>query len=116
MGRLLQSVLVACLPATVWAETPARIGPVPDYEPVVNLVADVIREQLEQKQLPAFSICLVDGDRIIWARGFGKATSGKPATAATIYRVGSVSKLFTDVALMQLLQQGRLKLDAPIQD
>ena len=37
-----------------------------------------------------------------------------PATAETVYRVGSVSKLFTDLAVMQLVEQGRLDLDAPV--
>ena len=37
-----------------------------------------------------------------------------PATAETVYRVGSVSKLFTDVAVMQLVEQGKLDLDAPV--
>ena len=38
----------------------------------------------------------------------------KPATADTVYRVGSVSKLFTDLAVMQLVEQGALDLDAPV--
>ncbi len=37
-----------------------------------------------------------------------------PATADTVYRVGSVSKLFTDLAIMQLVERGVLDLDAPI--
>ena len=37
-----------------------------------------------------------------------------PATAQTLYRVGSVSKLYTDVALMQLAEQGKIDLDAPV--
>ena len=39
---------------------------------------------------------------------------GSPATAETFYRVGSVSKLFTDIAVMQLVEQERLDLDAPV--
>ena len=37
-----------------------------------------------------------------------------PATAETVYRVGSVSKLFTDMAVMQFVEQGKLDLDAPV--
>jgi hypothetical protein len=37
-----------------------------------------------------------------------------PATAETVYRVGSVSKLFTDIGIMQLVERGELDLDAPI--
>src|SRR6185369_3958903 len=48
--------------------------------------------------------------------GFGFADPVKkiPATAETVYRVGSVSKLFTDIAIMQLVEQGKLDLDAPV--
>src|SRR5207249_1533361 len=53
---------------------------------------------------------------IVWAKGFGFANPQAkiPATADTVYRVGSVSKLFTDIAVMQLVEQGQLDLDAPV--
>src|SRR6185369_4942060 len=60
---------------------------------------------------------IVDGDRVVWAEGFGFQDAEKkvPATPDTVYRVGSVSKLFTDIAVMQLVEQGKLDLDAPVQ-
>ncbi len=72
---------------------------------------------MQDKKLPAFSIALVDGQRIVWAQGFGYADPDKkiPATAETVYRIGSVSKLFTDIGVMQLVERGELDLDAPIQ-
>ena len=71
---------------------------------------------MKDKELPALSIALVDDQKIVWARGFGFADpqAKKPATAETVYRVGSVSKLFTDIAVMQLVEQGELDLDAPV--
>ena len=56
---------------------------------------------MRDKGLPALSIALVDGSHIVWARGFGEADPVRhvPATAATVYRVGSVSKLFTDIGI-----------------
>src|SRR5207302_5125243 len=56
------------------------------------------------------------GQAVVWARGFGLADpkAKRPATAETVYRVGSVSKLFTDIAVMRLVEQGRLDLDAPV--
>ena len=75
-----------------------------------------IAAEAEAKGLPALSIALVDDQQIVWARGFGFADRGRkvPAGAETVYRVGSVSKLFTDLALMQLVEQGRVDLDAPV--
>jgi len=65
---------------------------------------------------PALSIALVDDQQIVWAQGFGFADPARktPATAETVYRVGSVSKLFTDIAIMQQVERGKLDLDAPI--
>src|SRR5205814_1331200 len=55
---------------------------------------------------------------IVWAQGFGLADPKAkiPASAETVYRIGSVSKLFTDIAIMQLVERGELNLDAPIAD
>jgi len=56
----------------------------------------------------AISMALVDGDQMVWADGFGFRDSKKeiPATVETVYRVGSVSKLFTDIAVVQLAEEG----------
>lgn len=72
---------------------------------------------MADKQLSALSIALIDDQQIVWARGFGLANKEDStlATAETIYRVGSVSKLFTDIGIMQLVERGELDLDAPIQ-
>ena len=71
---------------------------------------------MKDKALPAVSIALVDDQRIVWSKGFGYADPAKklPATADTVYRVGSVSKLFTDIAVMQLVERGQVDLDAPV--
>ncbi|MEM1071045.1 MAG: serine hydrolase domain-containing protein, partial [Planctomycetota bacterium] len=72
----------------------------PDYSAAIEQLTSVIRQEVEQKRLPAFSISIIDGDRKVWSDGFGFQDSDKsvPATAETVYRVGSVSKLFTDIA------------------
>jgi CubicO group peptidase (beta-lactamase class C family)/D-alanyl-D-alanine dipeptidase len=86
------------------------------YEVVAARLSKFIEREVRQKNLPAVSIALVDDQRIVWARGFGFADpkTKTPATADTVYRVGSVSKLFTDLAIMQLVERGVLDLDAPI--
>jgi CubicO group peptidase (beta-lactamase class C family)/D-alanyl-D-alanine dipeptidase len=88
----------------------------PNYHAVTERLTRFIEREIREKKLPALSIALVDDQRIVWASGFGIADpkANIPATAETIYRVGSVSKLFTDVAVMQLVERGDLDLDAPI--
>ncbi|PQO43961.1 serine hydrolase [Blastopirellula marina] len=89
-----------------------------DYSPALPLLKQAIEHEVKQQKLPAFSISLVDGERVVWSAGYGKqdAAEKSPATAETIYRVGSISKLFTDLAVMQLVEQGKLDLDAPVTD
>ncbi len=86
------------------------------YAEIARALTPFIERERAEHKIPAISIALVDGNRVVWARGFGWADSVAevPATAATVYRVGSVSKLFTDVAVMQLVERGELALDAPV--
>ena len=87
-----------------------------DYKPAIEAIESFIKHEMADKELPALSIALVDDQQTIWSKGFGFADPVKkvPATAETVYRVGSVSKLFTDIAVMQLVERGKLDLDAPI--
>ncbi len=87
-----------------------------DYAAAVEMLERFIAHEMVDKDLPALSIALVDDQQIVWAKGFGFADPKRkvPATAETIYRVGSVSKLFTDIAVMQLVEQKKLDLDAPL--
>ncbi|HEY9228306.1 MAG TPA: serine hydrolase domain-containing protein, partial [Gemmatimonadaceae bacterium] len=87
------------------------------YAGVAGTLSAFVAHERREKGIPAISVALVDGRRIVWARGFGWADSaaGVPASASTVYRVGSVSKLFTDIGIMRLVEQGKLSLDAPVQ-
>jgi serine beta-lactamase-like protein LACTB len=93
-----------------------RVDPPKEYQVAVRALEEYIGEQVKDRRLPALSIALVDDQRIVWARGFGftDPKAKKPATAETVYRVGSVSKLFTDIAVMRLVEKGQLDLDAPV--
>jgi CubicO group peptidase (beta-lactamase class C family)/D-alanyl-D-alanine dipeptidase len=94
----------------------AVVPPRRDYDGVSAVLTRFIAVQMAEQRLPALSIALVDGQTTVWARGFGYAdpADSVPATAETPYRVASVSKLFTDLAVMQLVEAGRVALDTPI--
>jgi D-alanyl-D-alanine dipeptidase/CubicO group peptidase (beta-lactamase class C family) len=114
------------LPAVLWAALraspaplqpePGTIAPVPRYEAAALTLGRFIERQMREKKLPAFSIALVDHDRIVWAKGFGYADPARKisATAATVYRVGAISDLLTDVAVLQQVEHGAVALDAPV--
>ncbi|MEL7530398.1 MAG: serine hydrolase domain-containing protein, partial [Bacteroidota bacterium] len=75
-----------------------------------------ITKQMKKQNIQGMSIALVDDQEILWSEGFGFANvaEGKKADENTLYRVGSISKVFTAMAIMQLVEQGKLDLDAPV--
>ncbi len=87
-----------------------------DEAAVQRHVENVIAYEMRQSKTPGLSIALVDEQRVVWAQGFGYADQANriPATEKTLYRAGSISKLFTDIAALQLAEQGRLNIDAPL--
>lgn len=84
--------------------------------PLEKTLTTLIEREQAAAGIPGLSIALVTDKEVRWAKGFGHADRAKkkPATTKTVYRVGSVSKLFTDLAVMQLVEEGKLDLDAPI--
>ncbi|MFN8571552.1 MAG: serine hydrolase [Gemmatimonadaceae bacterium] len=97
-------------------ETSPVLGPTKAYAGVATQLERFVAAEMADKHLPGLSIALVDDQHVVWSRGFGfeRPKDSIPATAQTVYRVGSVSKLFTDLAVMQLVERGRMSLDAPI--
>jgi len=75
-----------------------------------------IDAEARTKNLPLVSIVLVDDAGIAWSYGVGTDTAhtGISADANTTYRIGSVSKLFTDIVVMQMVEKGLLDLDEPV--
>jgi CubicO group peptidase (beta-lactamase class C family) len=65
--------------------------------------------------VPGVSVAVIHDGKILWARGFGVTKiGGAPVTSTTLFQAGSISKPVTAMAVMHLVQAGRLKLDADI--
>ena len=89
------------------------------FEEVADRLREFISHQMESKDLPAFAIGVVDRDRTLWIESLGNVGSleePRSPNVATVYRVGSVSKLFTDIAVMRRVERGQLDLDVPVSD
>ena len=115
LGLLLMALALTGCGETGDARAPAA-APRAGYAEVAEALEAMIERERDQKSLAAMSIALVDDQGVAWSAGFGEQSPGLPATAATVYRVGSVSKLFTDIAVMQLHERGELDIDAPVSD
>ncbi len=104
---------LCCATAYPLAQTPA--DPVPQ---TVEEFRDAAARVLTEAGVPGAGLALVRHDGIEWAGGIGFADRERrtPVTAETGFRVGSISKTFVAIALVQLAEDGFLDLDAPVFD
>lgn len=88
----------------------------PTYNSTISRMTTYIQNHMIQNQVTGLSIALVDGQKVVWARGFGYADKEAevPAGADTIYEIGSLSKTFAAMAIMRLKEEGRIDLDQPL--
>jgi CubicO group peptidase (beta-lactamase class C family) len=87
-------------------------APVPDRQRVVD---DLAQQALSKHAVPGMSIAVVDNGRVVYAKGFGTTslTATRSPDADTRYRLASVTKPFTAVAIFQLVDAGKIKLEDP---
>lgn len=87
-----------------------------DYGHTVQYLTWLIDREMSKNDITGLSIVLVDDQKVIWQKGFGYADleSHTPATPETVYRAGSIAKVFTAAAAMQLAEQGKLNIDQPL--
>lgn len=109
----------AILTLSACAHTSPEIPPISqgDYSSMQRHLIKYISEEMEKYHVPGVSIALVDDQKIIWAEGFGFADRERqiPATAETVYQLGSITKPVTATAAMKLVEEGNLDLDRPLQ-
>lgn len=89
-------------------------GLAPDVVQRIDTAAEAWRSQ---SNAPALSIAVVAGNQLAFSKGYGLADLDKkiPARNDTVYRLASLTKSLTAIAVMQLVEAGKLDLDAPIQ-
>jgi CubicO group peptidase (beta-lactamase class C family) len=107
---LLATLLLVAAPAAAAAQDLAEIVKVRAW------LDSHVPEMMREAQLPGFSVAVVQDGRTVYAQGFGARDPKKnlPATPDTLYGIGSVTKSFVAVAILQLAEQGTLKLDDPV--
>ena len=75
-----------------------------------------INDAISKGSLPGFAIGVVKDSKLIYAKGFGVAKLGgsTPVTSRSLFHMASVTKTFVATAIMQLVEQGKIDLDAPV--
>lgn len=108
-------LLIPAIVATLTGPAAAQPGQF-DLEKTKTVMSRLIEQKMKDRGVPSVSIALVRGDSIVWKAAFGYANvrTKTPATTDTIYCTGSTFKSATATALMQLQEQGKFKLDQPV--
>ena len=106
----------AVAPVSNAQAAPTAIAPAKDYSKAEEHARAVAKELLG-RGIPGLAVAVAVDGRIVYSEGFGFADLEErvPVWPTTKFRIGSVSKPLTAVALVQLVEQGKLDLDAPIQ-
>ena len=85
-------------------------------EPDFAKIDAFVTAEMQTTHIPGLALGIVHGNQIMHLQGFGVADpTGRAITQQTPFIVGSVSKSFTALAIMQLVEAGKIELDAPVQ-
>jgi CubicO group peptidase (beta-lactamase class C family) len=116
MKRFL-GLLLGLLAATLFVASPA-LGD--DAKPAANIqqLDRQLGDAFRRGKIPGASVAIVENGNVTFAKGYGYAEVTKkiPATADTPFRAGSISKSFTSIAIMTLVEQHKLSLDDKLAD
>ena len=83
----------------------------------IDSIESYLTSELSNSLLPGISVGIVQGNETVYTNGFGRADyTGRPMTAQTPLYIGSISKSFTGMAIMQLNESGLLQLEAKVTD
>ena len=109
LGASFALVVVGLTQATVAADEQA-------LTPDLATIDKYVRKEMQDTRMPGVALGIVKGDKIVHLKGFGEADdSGGAVTSQTPFIIGSTSKSFTALAIMQLVEAGKLDPDAPVE-
>jgi CubicO group peptidase (beta-lactamase class C family) len=100
-------------------ELPVQAKPTPDSasnNPSFEDIDIYLQQQIDHLNIPGAALVIVEDDQIVHLRGFGQARpGGEVPSPQTPFVLGSLTKSFTALAVMQLVEAGEIELDAPVQ-
>ncbi len=115
----LAGLAVLAPPVLAWIATarlprprPDNVSPAGSYD----IIDRYVEQQLDRLKVPGAAVAVVRGDQIVHERDFGQARSGATQPSPqTPFLIGSLTKSFTALAVMQLVEAGKIDLNAPVQ-
>lgn len=111
--RLITLLLVSLTALLVFSPA-SMAAPLVDVD--VAAVDAYVEAQRQTLNIPGLALAVVQGDQVAYLHGYGQAgPDGRPVTPQTPFMIGSTTKSFTALAIMQLVEAGQLELDTPVQ-
>lgn len=113
--RLFAAVLVAAM-AVVLPIDGSEAAEFQEHQRALDTEAidAFVTAQLAAAHLPGAAVAITKGNAVLYVRGYGHDSRDAPITEDTPFRIASVSKSFTSLAVLQLAEGGRVKLDEPV--
>ncbi len=109
-------LLFPVLPVAVAWSGQSAAGVAPLSGPDVASIDAFVSSQMRANRIPGLSLGIVHGTQMVHLQGFGAAdATGRMVTPQTPFLIGSMSKSFTALAVMQLVEAGKVALDTPVQ-
>ena len=85
---------------------------IPDFDTIDKFV----QKEMDAIKIPGLALSIVHGNQTVHQKGFGIASpTGRPVTPQTSFNIASASKTFTALAILQLVEAGKIELDTPVQ-
>jgi len=87
-----------------------------NYQDAIRYSHEYLNYFLKKTKTVGMAVTVVDNDKVVYSEGFGYSDKDakKKVTDSTTFMIGSVTKLFTGTAIMQLVEKGAVVLDSPI--
>ncbi|HEV2387184.1 MAG TPA: serine hydrolase domain-containing protein [Candidatus Acidoferrales bacterium] len=117
---LLLALLLAALPAASQRPSPAapvRIKTAAELQAGIARVDQLFAAEYAKDKLASVTVGVVSGPSLVWTKSYGLANMEKkiPADKDSTYRIGSITKQFTAVMLLQLVGAGKVRLSDPVE-
>jgi len=110
----MKPLIIGLVVGILLAAAPAAQAQPLAAEPTSAALDAYLGKAMDSLGLPGMSVVVTHGDKVVHAAGYGHDSAGRPVTASTPMRVASLSKSFTAMAVMTLVDDGEIALDEPL--
>jgi CubicO group peptidase (beta-lactamase class C family) len=116
-SRLISSALALTLALAFILSAIGQAPVAPDLRVAIEQVDALAAAEFAKDNRGSVTIGVVSGAELVWTKSYGYADMEKktPATKDTVYRIGSITKQFTGLMLLQLVEAGKVRLSDPVE-